>query len=42
MLAPASCSLEDALHIVCRAEEIACMNSVIDNSEFGFLFESPA
>lgn len=24
MLAPSSCSIEDALHIVCRAEEIAC------------------
>lgn len=25
MQAPANCSLEDALRIVCRAEEISCM-----------------
>lgn len=25
MKAPSNCSIEDALHIVCRAEEISCM-----------------
>lgn len=25
MQTPVNCSLEDALHIICRAEEIACM-----------------
>ena len=25
MKAPLNCSIEDALHIVCRAEEISCM-----------------
>lgn len=25
MKAPANCSIEDALNIVCRAEEISCM-----------------
>ena len=25
MQTPVNCSLEDALHVICRAEEIACM-----------------
>lgn len=40
MQAPESCSLEDALHIVCRAEEIACMQSNLDISNFGLLRRS--
>lgn len=27
MQAPANCSIEDALHIICHAEEIACIYS---------------
>lgn len=42
MQAPESCSLEDALHIVCRAEEIACMHSNVHTGKFGLLCGSSA